>query len=177
MELVELVSVSPGIVQEIIYATEHNFLKRVLYSSPRCLLQKSVAERLHRVQMGLKKRGLGLKIFDAYRPLSVQKLLWEVLPDTRYVADPALGSKHNRGAAVDVTLIDPEGRELPMPTEVDVFSNKAHRDYMAGPKNLLDNRQLLEDAMVGEGFIPLPTEWWHFDDPEWKTFPILDIPL
>ncbi len=173
--LVALKTISPTIVLDIVYATPHNFARQVVYSKPSCFLQRSVAMRLHRVQLTFEKRGLGLKVFDGYRPLSVQKKFWEICPDPRYVADPAIGSKHNRGAAVDLTLIDSKGKELLMPTILDDFTEKAHRAYQGGSKETLRNRDLLEKAMVKEGFIPYPTEWWHFDDPEWETYSILDV--
>lgn len=172
--LVELSSVSPNISLDIRYATKNNFTGKVLYPFPSCHLQRKCAERLHRVQLALEKIGLGLKVFDAYRPLSIQKILWDILPDPRYVADPARGSNHNRGAAVDLTLIDREGQELPMPSGFDEFTERAHRDF-AAPLELLKNRNLLEEAMTKEGFLPLFTEWWHFDDPDWMEYPLLDV--
>ncbi|OQA14816.1 MAG: D-alanyl-D-alanine dipeptidase [bacterium ADurb.Bin363] len=136
-----------------------------------------MAKKLLKVQKKLKKIGLGLKIWDAYRPLSVQYKFWELVPDLRYVADPKVGSNHNRGAAVDVTLVDSKGKELPMPTEFDDFTEKAGRNYNKLPKEVIKNRKLLEDYMVSEGFLPLPTEWWHFDYKNIKDYPVLDIPL
>ena len=165
------------IVIDLKYATSKNFVGEVLYDTSLCYLRKSVAQRLVRVQKALRRRGLGLKIWDGYRPLSVQKRMWELVPDPRYVADPRKGSRHNRGAAVDVTLVDSLGNELPMPTGFDDFTPRAHRDYMNLPPQVIHNRRLLEEAMRREGFIPLPTEWWHFDAPNWKSYPILNIPL
>jgi D-alanyl-D-alanine dipeptidase len=173
--LVELKAISPRIALDIVYATPNNFIGRAVYSKPCCYLQKKVAKRLHRVQAALEKKGLGLKVWDGYRPHAVTKIFWEFLQDPRYVADPAIGSKHNRGAAVDLTLIDALGRELPMPTLFDDFTEKAHRDYQGGAPEVIRNRQWLEDAMVKEGFAALPTEWWHFEDPDWEKYPILDI--
>ncbi len=159
------------------YASTDNFTKKVLYPAAECLLCEPAAERLGRVQKKLEKKGLGLKVWDCYRPLSVQKKLWDLVPDDRYVANPAKGSKHNRGASVDLTLVDKEGKELPMPTAFDEFSVKAHRDYMDLPADILQNRTTLEEAMESEGFIPLPTEWWHFDDPQWMNYALRDEPL
>lgn len=173
--LVELKAISPRIVQDIVYATPNNFTGKAVYPSAKCYLIRSVAERLHRVQLFFEKKGLGLKIFDAYRPLSVQKILWSLVPDPRYVADPAIGSKHNRGAAVDVTLIDPKGDELPMPTILDDFSEKAHCHYMGCSPEAIRNRSLLQEGMQKEGFLLFPTEWWHFDAPDWTAYPVLDI--
>jgi D-alanyl-D-alanine dipeptidase len=103
--------------------------------------------------------------------------MWEVLPDSNYVANPAKGSRHNRGAAVDLTLVDRNGKELEMPTGFDDFTERAHRNYSGGSAQALKNRQLLEDVMKKYGFIPLATEWWHFDAPGWDKFSILDVPF
>ena len=164
------------ILVEVRYATANNFTKHVIYpASARCYLRAPVAARLAEVQRALQAQGLGLKVYDCYRPRSAQKTLWDIVPDERYVASPQTGSRHNRGAAVDLTLVDKDGRELPMPTPYDDFTVKAHRGYKALPAAALRNRQLLEDAMAGRGFIPLPTEWWHFDDPDSARYPLTDI--
>jgi D-alanyl-D-alanine dipeptidase len=114
--LVNIEAFISGIRLDIRYATANNFTKRPLYPVARCYLRKQVAERLTKVQQELQAQGLGLKVFDCYRPLSIQKQLWALLPDERYVIDPRKGSRHNRGAAVDVTLVDAKGNELEMPT-------------------------------------------------------------
>lgn len=174
---VEVVSVDSSIVIDLRYATPNNFTGQVLYDTPHCFLRKSVAERLSRVQKKLEQKGLGLKIWDGYRPLSVQKKMWALVPDSRYVANPKHGSRHNRGAAVDVTLVDSTGHELHMPTGFDDFTIKAHRNWTGGDTLAMHNRQILEDAMTSEGFIPLSTEWWHFDAPNWKDYPIENISI
>ena len=173
----DVAALDSTIVIDLKYASSNNFLGKPVYPISRCLLRKSVAQRLIRVQRNLQQKGLGLKIWDGYRPLSVQREMWELVPDPRYVADPEKGSRHNRASAVDVTLVDSLGYELEMPTLFDDFSEKASRDYEKASAEALENRRVLEEAMVAEGFIPLPTEWWHFDDPDWERFPILDIPL
>ncbi|KKQ48786.1 MAG: Peptidase M15D vanX D-ala-D-ala dipeptidase [candidate division TM6 bacterium GW2011_GWF2_38_10] len=142
-----------------------------------CFLRKTVAQKLSLVQQELGELGLGLKIMDAYRPLAEQRKLWEKFPDNRYVANPAHGSRHNRGAAVDVRLIRiKDHKELSMPTMV--FSSACHRNY---PKmkneEMKKNCKLLELIMQKHGFIPLPTEWWHFDYKEWAKYEVLDIPI
>ncbi len=120
--------------------------------------------------------GFGLKIYDAYRPLSVQREMWAIYPHEGYVANPAKGSRHNRGAAVDVTLINLKDRkELLMPSAYDEFSEKAHRDFSDTSGEAIRNRNLLERVMEKHGFIGLPTEWWHFDDVNWKEYELLDI--
>lgn len=175
-QLVEVTQLAADIRVELRYATANNFTKHVIYpASARCYLRAPVAARLADVQRALRARGLGLKVYDCYRPRSAQKTLWDIVPDERYVASPQTGSRHNRGAAVDLTLVDKDGRELPMPTPYDDFTVKAHRNYQALSKEALRNRQTLEDAMAGRGFIPLPTEWWHFDDPDSARYPLTDI--
>jgi len=157
-------------------STARNFTKTVVYSEATCRLRRSVAARLARVQVALEARGLGLKVFDCYRPLSVQRKFWTLVPDPRYVADPRKGSRHNRGAAVDLTLVTSDGADIAMPTDFDDFSVRAHRDYAHLPADALANRATLAAAMVREGFVPMPTEWWHFDAPDWQRFPISDEP-
>ncbi len=175
LEFVDLERFAPDIAREVRYATTNNFTGEVLYPSPQVFLRSSVAMKLRNVQMLLRKRRLGLKVWDAYRPLSVQKRLWERVSDPRYVANPAKGSKHNRGAAVDLTLVDGSGKELLMPTHFDDFSARAHRSCPDLPVEARENSRLLEEAMVAEGFLPLPHEWWHFDDKEWEEYPVEDI--
>ncbi|MGA7160133.1 MAG: M15 family metallopeptidase [Bacteroidota bacterium] len=176
-ELVDILSVNPTIVLDIRYATDNNFTHHKLYPVAKCLLRREPAESLSAVQKELRTRGLGLKIFDGYRPLSIQKKLWEAVPDARYVADPSKGSRHNRGAAVDLTIIDSLGNEIAMPTPFDNFTVKAHCDYMKLPKKILKNRALLEKMMERHGFLRMSTEWWHFDFHGWGKYKILDIPL
>jgi zinc D-Ala-D-Ala dipeptidase len=175
--LIDIRTVNDKIALDIRYATDNNFLKRKVYPAARCVLRGAAAQALSQVQNDLAKQGLGLKVFDCYRPLSVQKLMWEILPDSRYVANPTKGSRHNRGAAVDLTLIDRNGKELEMPTGFDDFTEKAFRNSKAANPQAKKNSQLLEEAMKKFGFIPLATEWWHFDAPGWDKFSVLDIPF
>ncbi len=174
-QLVDIKSIIPDIVLDIRYATTNNFTKQKVYSRPCCYLQKTTAEKLCKVHKELAELGFGLKIFDGYRPLSVQKIFWDVVPDSRYVMPPHKGSKHNRGSAVDLTLVTKDGKEVPMPTEFDDFSTKAHRDYKDLPAHIIANRNLLERVMHKHGFKGLRTEWWHFDDVDWQKYPLLDI--
>jgi D-alanyl-D-alanine dipeptidase len=175
--LCDITHVDPSIQVDMRYARPDNFLKEAIYPVNRCLLRAEVAERLARVQRRLLAEGFGLRMWDCYRPQSVQQRMWDLLPDPRYVADPSVGSKHSRAAAVDVTLVDTAGNPVQMPTKHDDFSARARRDYMNLPEPALRNRKILEDAMTAEGFIPLPTEWWHFDDPGWANAPLLDEPF
>lgn len=175
--LVDVTAVDPRIRIDIRYATADNFMKERLYPQARCLLLSEVAESLSRVQSELAQAGLGLKIYDGYRPLSVQKKMWERMPVEGYVANPARGSNHNRGAAVDVTLVDAGGRELPMPSAYDEFTERAHRDYAGGSEEERRNRRILQEAMHQHGFKGLRSEWWHFDYKDAKSYPVLDLPF
>lgn len=138
-------------------------------------MQKNTALKLILANNEFKRLGYKLKIFDAYRPLSAQKLLWDATDKKEYVANPSIGSIHNRGAAVDVTLVDQQGNELNMPSEFDEFSEKSHVDYNGATQEQINNRELLGSIMIKYGFERLNNEWWHFNDIEWEKYPILDI--
>jgi D-alanyl-D-alanine dipeptidase len=175
-DLVKLSDVIPGISVELIYSTKGNFTGAPVYPlNAGAYLCKLPAFRLKLVQEALKKRGLSLKLWDGYRPFSVQKIFWEHFPDPRYIGDPAIGSKHNRGAAIDLTLVDENGNELPMQSPFDDFSIRAHRDYTDCNPSYLKNVQVLTEAMEQAGFLTYFSEWWHFEDPDWACYPILDI--
>lgn len=173
--LVFLGKIDSTIATDVRYATKNNFTHRVLYPSAKVYLRKVVAEHLKMVNDYVKQKyNLRLKVFDGYRPLSVQKKMWKIVPDSRYVANPKNGSRHNRGAAVDLTLIDSTGKELDMGTGFDNFTEKAHYNYSGLTEEQKKNRKILRDAMIKFGFEPLETEWWHFDYHGWKKFHILD---
>lgn len=176
-EFVNINAIDYTIKLDIKYATADNFTKKVVYPEAKCVLRRGAALGLAKAQSALKLQGYGLKVFDCYRPLSIQKKFWELVPDERYVADPKKGSKHNRGVAVDLTLIDSSGRELKMPSKYDDFSEAAHRDSKKMSKVQRKNMQLLEKAMVAAGFEPMPTEWWHFDYHGWENYELADQPL
>jgi len=173
-DLVDLQTFDATLVIDNRYATTANVTGRRLYPDARIFLERSAAERLARVQASLRGRGVGLKVFDGYRPHAIQEALWKVKPDARYVADPAKGSRHNRGSAVDVTLVDAAGRELPMPSKFDEFGPRSHLDFLDADGDRLAHRDTLQKAMRAEGFVPLATEWWHFDAPGWRAFPVMD---
>jgi D-alanyl-D-alanine dipeptidase len=182
--LVDLHVLDPSIRVDMRYATPDNFTGVALYPAARCLLRGEVAARLVRVQHRLGNDGLGLLVWDCYRPFRVQQRLWKLVPDARYVAEPVTrdggplaGSKHNRGAAVDLTLVDATGGPLPMPSAFDDFSERAHRDWQGASPAARRNVARLEAAMTAEGFEPLPTEWWHFDAPGWQHYNLLDSPF
>jgi len=174
--LIDIKHYIPEIVLDIRYATTNNFTKEQIYTLPKAFLRKPVADSLKKVQMELSKIGLGIKVFDAYRPYSATLKFYEVFPDTTYVAAPWRGSRHNYGCAVDLTLIELKtGRELRMPTEFDDFTSKAHHDYNDLPKDVIENRELLRKVMEKYGFKIYPDEWWHYDFYDWQNYEILDI--
>ena len=174
--IVPLKSIDSTIVQDVRYATANNFTKQVLYPSAKVFLRRVAAENLAKANEFLKNNhNLRIKIYDGFRPLFVQKIMWQILPDDRYVADPAKGSRHNRGAAVDVTLIDTDGNELDMGTPYDDFTERASFASKDVSEKAYSNRKLLRETMIQFGFVPMETEWWHFDFKEWKKFGILDM--
>lgn len=174
--LVDLASL--GIPLDIRYATPDNFMKTTLYPVAKAYLRAPAAEALRNVQRELATKGVGIKVFDAYRPYRVTVAMWEPIRNPDYVADPAKGSRHNRGAAVDLTLIDlATGEELPMPTGYDDFTPRAHHDFQDLDPAVLRNRTLLRETMVKHGFDPLPSEWWHYDFRGWERFELMDVGL
>ena len=167
-----------GIRLDVRYATEDNFMEEQLYPVAKAVLRKPAAEFLSEAQEDLKERGLELEVFDGYRPYEVTEKMWEPYQDPDFVADPAEGSRHNRGCAVDVTLVDSaNGEELLMPTGYDDFTEKAAHDYGDLPEEAIRNRDLLREVMEGHGFAALETEWWHYDCQDWERFEIMDLPL
>jgi D-alanyl-D-alanine dipeptidase len=179
-DLLELIKLDKTIKLDIRYARSDNFVGRAVYPEARAFLQRDAAEAVVRVHRKLKKQGLGLVIFDGYRPWSITKLFWEtVQPEHRkFVADPAKGSKHNRGCAVDLSLFDLKtGELLPMPSGYDEFTERASPDYQGGTLEERRNRDLLRKLMEAEEFTVNPNEWWHFDYKDWQDYAIYDIPF
>lgn len=175
-ELVNLEKFIPGLVMEIRYATTNNFTGKKIYNLPRAYARRPVAESLKKIQADLKKQGLGLKIFDGYRPYSATVMFYETYRDTTYVASPYKGSRHNRGCAMDLTIIDLKtGKELPMPTEYDSFKKEAWPTTPVADPVIRKNRQTLIDAMEKHGFKVNASEWWHFDFVGWQKFAVMDI--
>jgi D-alanyl-D-alanine dipeptidase len=174
-ELVNIQLFIPKVQVELKYATANNFTGQIVYEFDQCLLLKEAALRLRDVQTELETMGLGLKIWDAFRPAAAQWKFWALVPDERYVSDPRKGGRHTRGTAIDLTLVTNHGQELPMPSNFDDFSEKAHRDYNGANEEAIKNRELLEKVMEKHGFIGLPTEWWHFDLMGWENHPPIDI--
>ena len=176
--LVEIKKYIPGIVLDIRYATTNNFTHHQMYKEAKAFARLPVVLALRDVEADLKTRGLGIKIYDAYRPYAITVKFYEVAHDTNFVADPRKGSKHNRGCAIDMSLIDLKtGKELDMPTGFDSFSREAAANYPDLPKQEIANRELLKSIMSAHGFKVVPGEWWHYDFNGWAKYPLLDIPF
>jgi D-alanyl-D-alanine dipeptidase len=176
--LVELTQLDNTIKLDIRYATADNFVGRPVYPEARAFLQKPAAKAVVDVHQKLRKQGLGIVIFDGYRPWTITKLFWEVVPEDKrkFVADPAKGSKHNRGCAVDLSVFDLKtGKLIDMPSGFDEFTERASPDYSGGTPEQRANRDMLRKLMEGEGFTVNPNEWWHFDYKNWQDYAIYDI--
>jgi CubicO group peptidase (beta-lactamase class C family)/D-alanyl-D-alanine dipeptidase len=176
-DLVEVNAFDASIKLDIRYATTNNFLSTAFYRSARAFLQRPAAEALVRVHGKLAKRGYGLLIYDAYRPWSVTKMFWEATPekDRIFVANPAQGSRHNRGCAVDLTLYErATGKAVKMVGGYDEMSDRSYPDYLGGSSLARWHRELLRQAMEEEGFSVYEAEWWHFDYKDWRKYPILN---
>lgn len=176
--LIELITLDKTIKLDVRYATANNFVGRVVYPEARVFLQKPAAKAVLKVHKKLKKQGLGLVIFDGYRPWTITKLFWEVTPEDKrkFVANPEKGSKHNRGCAVDLSIYDLKtGSLLEMPSDYDEFTERASPDYKGGTDQQRANRELLRKLMEAEGFTVNPNEWWHFDYKNWEDYAIYDI--
>lgn len=175
-ELINLETFIPNVVLDIRYATTNNFTKEQIYNVPRAYARKPVAIALKKAQEEFKKSGVGIKIFDAYRPYAATVKFYEVYPDTTFVASPYRGSRHNRGCAIDMTLIDLKtGKELDMPTGYDAFVKAARPTYPITDEKIKKNRALIIDVMAMYGFRVNSSEWWHFDYRGYKAFSVLDI--
>jgi len=175
-ELINLEKFIPDVVLEIGYATTSNLTGEKVYNLPRAYARKPVAEALKKIQADLKRKGLGLKIFDGYRPYSATVKFYELFGDTTYVASPYKGSRHNRGCALDLTLINLKtGKELQMPTGWDSFTKEAWPSTPVADPTIRANRKLLIDTMEKFGFTVYESEWWHFDFVGWQKFEVLDI--
>jgi D-alanyl-D-alanine dipeptidase len=177
-DLVDLVALDQSLRLDIRYATEANFLGRPVYAEPRALMQRPAALAVVRAHRALAAHGLGLLIHDAYRPWFVTKVFWEATPPDKreFVADPAKGSRHNRGCAVDLTLFDRgTGKPIAMPSVYDEMSERAHPDFPGGTSLERYHRDLLRAAMEREGFKVFDVEWWHFDYKDWKKYRVENV--
>ncbi len=174
-KFVNVQELDPTIELDIRYATTNNFTNKQMYDCGKCYLREEVAEKMVLANKEFREMGYRIKVFDCYRPQSVQYKLWQEVPNPQYVANPDKGSVHNRGGAVDLTLIDKNGKELPMGTGYDFFGEQAHQDYFQLPENILENRKLLKETLHKFGFTPIRTEWWHYDFYNNKSYPISDL--
>lgn len=176
--MINLETFVPGIDLDIKYATTDNFMGEVLYPVAQAFLRKPAAEALKKAQKTFAAHGVALRIFDAYRPYSITEKMWERSGPSDYLADPARGSRHNRGCAVDATLVSLKtGQPLKMPTPYDDFTERAHPDFEDLPDDVRANRELLRSVMERHGFEVYRTEWWHFDFRGWDQFELMNIPL
>ncbi len=179
-DLVEVITLDSTIRVRMPYATADNFMHRVMYASERAFLQRPVAQDLLRAHRALQALGYGIVIYDAYRPWSVTKAFWDETPPEKrnFVANPANGSVHNRGGAVDIGLVDPAtGREVEMPSGYDEFTERAASGYPGGTAEQRRNRDLLIRIMAEHGFHVIPDEWWHFDHVDARRYKVMNIPF
>ena len=179
-DLAELVKLDSGIKLDIRYATSDNFLSTPVYTQARAFMQRPAAEALVRVNKKLRAAGYGLIIHDAYRPWYVTKMFWDATPVDKhiFVANPAEGSKHNRGCAVDLSIYELKtGKTVEMPGVYDEMTERSFANYPGGTDEQRQRRRVLRQAMESEGFIANPEEWWHFDYHAWREYPILNTPF
>ncbi|MFA6075968.1 MAG: M15 family metallopeptidase [Negativicutes bacterium] len=178
-DLVRLDEFDNRLTFDIRYATADNFLNKVLYPCAIAVARRGTADKLKIAADYIERLGFRFKIWDAYRPVAVHNLFWEVLPDSDYIANPATGgSKHSRGCAIDLTLIDTDGNELEMPTVFDDVTYNAGRKHAETlPLHIRENLAVLTDAMESAGFESIDSEWWHYCDSEWREYPALDVEL
>lgn len=160
---VRLADFSNDFAYDMRYATKNNFLKAQVYDCAECYTRAKTAKALIRANREFMAKGFKIKFFDCYRPNYVQFMMWKLVPNPQYVADPVKGSIHNKGGAVDITLVDFDGKELDMGTDFDFFGKRAYHDTMDLPQNILDNRKLLKETMESHGFWSIRTEWWHYN--------------
>ncbi|WP_304196521.1 M15 family metallopeptidase [Flavobacterium alvei] len=160
---VNLKDYSQDFVYDMKYATSDNFLKAKVYDCAECFLRLKTIKALISANADFIKMGYKIKIFDCYRPLDIQKRMWKIVPNPSYVADPSKGSIHNRGGAVDITLVDANGKALDMGTSFDFFGIEASHNYQNLSQEIKNNRELLKTTMIQNGFNPLDSEWWHYN--------------
>ena len=158
----EVTDLDASILLDLRYATTNNFMEEQVYECGRCFLRPAVAEAIVNAHRELQQKGLGLKMYDCYRPRPIQWKLWNKVPNPKYVADPRKGSMHNRGSAVDLTIVDDKGRELDMGTDYDYFGKEGWTFYEGSSQKVLDNRKLLRETLAKFGLKHIKTEWWHF---------------
>jgi zinc D-Ala-D-Ala dipeptidase len=157
------------------YATDNNFLNKAVYECDECYLRYITIKNLIEANKEFIELGYRIKFFDCYRPLDIQKKMWKIVSNPSYVADPSKGSIHNRGGAVDITLIDSNGNELNMGTEFDFFGEEASHNYLKFPLEILNNRKLLKDIMQKHHFKSLDSEWWHYNLENGSSFKLANF--
>jgi zinc D-Ala-D-Ala dipeptidase len=160
---VNLKDFSADFIYDMKYATTDNFLKSNVYDCAECFLRFKTVKALLKANNKFLKKGYRIKLYDCYRPLDVQKKMWTIVSDPKYVANPAKGSIHNRGGAVDITLVTIDGKEVDMGTPFDFFGKEASHDYPFSNKEIMDNRNLLRKIMLKNGFTAIDSEWWHYN--------------
>ena len=176
--LVDVASRIPDAVVDLRYATPDNFIKKQVYpKGARALLVPEAADKLAAAAEALRKKGFRLLLWDCYRPRSVQEELWKVVPKKGLVADPKTGSHHNRGAAIDLSLLDKDGKPVEMPTGFDDFSKASRHWYQGGTEVSRKNRDTLREAMEAAGFKRNPMEWWHYELPDAVKYPLRNDPF
>lgn len=176
--LIDIRKAIPDIVLDIRYATKNNFMQQVMYPQAKAFARKTVVEQLRNIQAQLKKKGYGLKIYDAYRPYALTLSFYQKASDKNFVAHPKSGSRHNRGCAIDLSLINLKtGREVPMPTPYDSFEKAAAPDFPGLAPATKKNRDFLIKTMEANGFRVMYNEWWHFDFHGWENYELMDIPF
>lgn len=177
-DLVPVQTVDETIVVEMRYAGRDNFTGQPVYPANICVLQRETARKLAAANEEFRERGWRIKLWDAYRPVSQHNLLWQTAGNYRhFFAHPQVGSKHSRGAAVDVTLVDQRGIEVEMPSDFDDFSGAGHRFHPGMSQQARENMEYLTEVLERHGFLSLDSEWWHFVDSEWWRYPLLDVDL
>jgi len=160
---VNLKDYSKDFIYDMKYATEDNFLKAKVYDCAECLLRLKTVQALVAANKDFMKKGYKIKLYDCYRPLSIQKKMFEIVPNPVYVADPKKGSIHNRGGAVDISIVDSNGKEVDMGTPFDFFGIKAGHNYTKLSNEVLSNRKFLKKVMIKNGFNSFDSEWWHYN--------------
>ncbi|PSL46788.1 D-alanyl-D-alanine dipeptidase [Chitinophaga niastensis] len=175
-QLINLETYIPDIKKDVRYATTNNFTHQRLYTKTAIYMRLPAAKSLKAVQSALRKKGYGLLIYDAYRPYHITEAMFKIVPNDLYAADPKKGSGHNRGVAVDLSMVDLKtGKPVAMPTDFDDFTTKAHENYIPSDPTVTANRKLLRNTMMQHGFKGSTTEWWHFYLPDYKKYPLMDI--
>ena len=160
---VRLADYSDGFAYDLRYATDNNFLKEQVYDCGECYTRAKTVKALLKANEEFKKHGVKIKFYDCYRPNSVQYKMWKIVPNPQYVANPVKGSIHNKGGAVDITLVTLDDEEVKMPSDFDFFGKRAYHDNFDLPQDILDNRKLLKETMEKYGFWSTRTEWWHYN--------------